>query len=143
SDEAYFEMRYKGRSQSIAALPGMEDRTVILYTFSKKYAMTGSRLGCAVAPKAVAEAISTMNTNDESCTNHYVQWAGIAALRGPEAPVGQMLEVLRKRRGATHRLIHEIPARSVADPGPTCHVWHVPAGAGAGIGVRSVGDAAT
>src|SRR5699024_12267990 len=70
SDEAYFEMRYKRRSQSIAPLPGMRDRTVILYTFSKKYSMTGSRLGCAVAPKAVAEAISTMNTNDESCTHH-------------------------------------------------------------------------
>src|SRR5699024_7706526 len=95
SDEAYFEMRYKGRSQSIAALPGMRDRTVILYTFSKKYAMTGSRLGCAVAPKAVADAISTMNTNDESCTNHYVEWARIASPRGTQALVGQLLEVLR------------------------------------------------
>ena len=103
SDEAYFEMRYRGKSQSIAALPGMRERTVILYTFSKKYAMTGSRLGCAVSPKEVAEAISLMNTNDESCTNQYVQWAGIAALRGPQGPVGQMLEVLRKRRFADRK----------------------------------------
>jgi aspartate/methionine/tyrosine aminotransferase len=123
SDEAYFEMRYRGKSQSIAALPGMRERTVILYTFSKKYAMTGSRLGCAVAPKEVAEAISLMNTNDESCTNQYVQWAGIAALRGPQGPVGQMLEVLRKRRDATCRLINEIPGMSAATPGSTFYVF--------------------
>ncbi|RAE54714.1 aspartate aminotransferase, partial [Burkholderia multivorans] len=91
SDEAYFEMRYGGESTSIATLPGMRERTVILYTFSKKFAMTGSRLGCAVAPKEIAEAISTMNTNDESCTTHYVQWAGISALQGPQDAVGEML----------------------------------------------------
>ena len=50
SDEAYFEMRYSGASTSIASLPDMVDRTVILYTFSKKFAMTGWRLGCAAAP---------------------------------------------------------------------------------------------
>src|SRR5699024_12478179 len=81
--------------------------------------MPGPRLGCAVAPKPVAEAISTINTNDESCTNHYVQWAGIAALRGPQTPVGQMLEVLRKRLDATYGLINEIPGMSVATPGTT------------------------
>ena len=68
SDEAYFEMRYSGTSTSIASLPGMAERTVILYTFSKKFAMTGWRLGCAVAPVAVAEQIAKINTNDESCT---------------------------------------------------------------------------
>ncbi|MCD1286016.1 MULTISPECIES: aminotransferase class I/II-fold pyridoxal phosphate-dependent enzyme [unclassified Brevibacterium] len=123
SDEAYFEMRYKGKSKSIAALPGMRERTVILYTFSKKFAMTGSRLGCAVAPREVAEAISTMNTNDESCTTHYVQWAGIAALQGPQEPVGRMLEVLRKRRDATCRLLNDIPGMSVAVPGSTFYVF--------------------
>src|SRR5699024_11285553 len=71
SDEAYFEMRYKGRSQSIAALPGMRDRTVILYTFSKKYAMTGSRLGCAVAPKAVAEDRKSTRLNSSHVSISY------------------------------------------------------------------------
>ncbi|GAA1947654.1 pyridoxal phosphate-dependent aminotransferase [Brevibacterium antiquum] len=123
SDEAYFEMRYKGRSTSIASLDGMRERTVILYTFSKKFAMTGSRLGCAVAPTKVAEAISTMNTNDESCTNQYVQWAGIAALQGPQDEVGRMLEVLRKRRDATCSIINSIPGMSVAVPGSTFYVF--------------------
>ncbi|MEL0284204.1 MAG: pyridoxal phosphate-dependent aminotransferase, partial [Ilumatobacter sp.] len=68
SDEAYFEMRYSGTSTSIASLPGMAERTVILHTFSKKFAMTGWRLGCAVAPEAIAAPIAKLNTNDESCT---------------------------------------------------------------------------
>ena len=55
ADEAYFEMRYSGESTSIASLPGMYDRTVILYTFSKKFAMTGWRLGAAIGPTAIAE----------------------------------------------------------------------------------------
>ena len=62
ADEAYFEMRYSGESTSIASLPGMFDRTVILYTFSKKFAMTGWRLGAAVGPIAMAESITKLNT---------------------------------------------------------------------------------
>ena len=57
SDEAYFEMRYSGTSTSIASLPGMGERTVILYTFSKRFAMTGWRLGCAAGPVPVIEEI--------------------------------------------------------------------------------------
>jgi aspartate/methionine/tyrosine aminotransferase len=68
SDEAYFEMRYAGKSTSIASLPGMAERTVILYTFSKKFAMTGWRLGCAAGPEPVIAQIAKLNTNDESCT---------------------------------------------------------------------------
>ncbi len=54
ADEAYFDIRYEGKSRSLASLPGMAERTVILYTFSKKFAMTGWRLGAAVAPKPIA-----------------------------------------------------------------------------------------
>ena len=56
---------------------------MILYTFSKKFAMTGWRLGCAAAPVPVAEQIAKLNTNDESCTTHFVQAAGVEALRDP------------------------------------------------------------
>ena len=82
SDEAYFEVRYLGQTQSIASLPGIAERTVILYTFSKKYAMTGWRLGAAIGPAPVIQAIARLNTNDESCTTHFVQYAG-ASLRSP------------------------------------------------------------
>ncbi|MFX0538598.1 pyridoxal phosphate-dependent aminotransferase [Ornithinimicrobium sp. Y1847] len=123
SDEAYFEMRYEGDSKSIAALDGMRERTVILYTFSKKFAMTGSRLGCAVAPEALSKVFSTMNTNDESCTTHYVQWAGIAALQGTQQPVADMLDVLRGRRDAAVELVNSTPGMSVETPRSTFYLF--------------------
>ena len=97
SDEAYFEVRYSGQTQSIASLPGMAERTVILYTFSKKYAMTGWRLGAAIGPEPVIQAIARLNTNDESCTTHFVQWAGVAALLGDQSVPRANVEILRDR----------------------------------------------
>ncbi len=82
SDEAYFDILYDGTPKSITRFQGLPERTVILYTFSKKFAMTGWRLGAAIGPREVIEAISRFNVNDESCTNNFVQWAGVAALRG-------------------------------------------------------------
>lgn len=123
SDEAYFEMRYEGGSTSIASLPGMRERTCILYTFSKKFAMTGSRLGCAVAPQELGKVFSTMNTNDESCTTHYVQWAGIAALTGTQQPVADMLDTLRGRRDAACELVNATPGMSVETPRSTFYLF--------------------
>ncbi|OLT18936.1 aspartate aminotransferase [Serinicoccus sp. CUA-874] len=123
SDEAYFEMRYEGESTSIASLPGMAERTCILYTFSKKFAMTGSRLGCAVAPTELGKVFSTMNTNDESCTTHYVQWAGIAALQGTQQPVADMLDTLRGRRDAACEIVNGTPGMSVETPRSTFYLF--------------------
>jgi aspartate/methionine/tyrosine aminotransferase len=100
ADEAYFEMRYAGTSTSIASLPGMAERTVILYTFSKKFAMTGWRLGAAIAPVPIADSIAKLNTNDESCTTHFVQAAGVAAITGPEDGPRAILAELQRRRDA-------------------------------------------
>jgi aspartate/methionine/tyrosine aminotransferase len=101
ADEAYFEMRYSGESTSIASLPGMYDRTVILYTFSKKFAMTGWRLGAAIGPTAIAESIAKLNTNDESCTTHFVQAAGVEGVTGsPDGPRAILAELQRRRDAA-------------------------------------------
>ena len=143
SDEAYFETRYEGVSSSIASLPGMAERTVILYTFSKKFAMTGSRLGCAVAPPELAGVFSTLNTNDESCTTHYVQWAGIEALRGPQEPVQQMLDILRERRDAACELVNAIPGMHVAVPQSTFYLFPDVTEAMERMGHTAVGDFAT
>lgn len=140
SDEAYFEMRYEGASTSIATLPGMAERTVILYTFSKKFAMTGSRLGCAVAPPEVARAIATMNTNDESCTTHFVQWAGIAALQGTQEPVEQMLTTLRGRRDAACEIVASTPGMSVEVPRSTFYLFPDVTEAVALVGARDLAD---
>ena len=63
-DEAYFDIRYSGASASLASLPGMAERSVILYTFSKKFAMTGWRLGAAIGPRGIIEVIAKLNVND-------------------------------------------------------------------------------
>ena len=70
SDDAYYEIRYTDDSPlSIVNVPGMKERTLILYTFSKKYAMTGWRIGASVGPKRLVEQIARFNINDESCSN--------------------------------------------------------------------------
>ncbi|MCF7824002.1 MAG: aminotransferase class I/II-fold pyridoxal phosphate-dependent enzyme [Candidatus Marinimicrobia bacterium] len=123
SDEAYFEVRYGGTSKSIASLPGMAERTVILYTFSKKFAMTGWRLGCAAGPKAVIEAISKFNTNQESCSNHFVQVAGIACLQGPEKPQKEILNELKIRRDALVDALLDIDGVQVTKPETTFYLF--------------------
>ncbi len=123
SDEAYFEVRYSGRSKSIASLPDMAERTVILYTFSKKFAMTGWRLGCAAGPKDVIEAISKFNTNQESCSNHFVQAAGIAALNGPAEPQNSILVELKLRRDALVQALLDIDGVKVSTPETTFYLF--------------------
>mgnify|MGYP000326330057 CR=1 FL=1 len=68
SDDAYFDTLYEGTPRSIASLPGMYDRTLTMYTFSKKFAMTGWRLGGAIGPEEVIDQITRLNVNMESCT---------------------------------------------------------------------------
>jgi aspartate aminotransferase len=116
SDEAYFEMRFSGKSKSIAQLPGMQERTVILYTFSKKFAMTGWRLGAAIAPKEVAATISKLNTNDESCTTHFVQYGGVEAIKGDQSFLPPMLDTLKQRRNTALSLLRQIDGINVHQP---------------------------
>ena len=123
SDEAYFEMRYAGESTSIASLPGMKDRTVILYTFSKKFAMTGWRLGAAIAPLMVAEQIAKLNTNDESCTAHFVQWAGVEGITGDQSGPKALVDALRVRRDAAVDGVNAIPGMHTARPDATFYLF--------------------
>ena len=123
SDEAYFEMRYSGKSTSIAQLPGMLERTVILYTFSKKFAMTGWRLGAAVAPLELATMIAKLNTNDESCTTHFVQYGGVEAIRGDQSSVTTMLDTLRERRDTAVKMLNAMPGVNVHSPEATFYLF--------------------
>ncbi len=124
ADEAYFEMRYSGApSTSIASLPGMAERTVILYTFSKKYAMTGWRLGAAIAPRALSDVFSKLNTNNESCTTHFIQWAGIEALTGDPAGAEAIRVTLQGRRDAAYDMLAAMPGVSIAKPNATFYLF--------------------
>ncbi|KPK89645.1 MAG: aspartate aminotransferase, partial [Deltaproteobacteria bacterium SM23_61] len=123
SDEAYFEIRYSGKPMSIASFPGMAERTVILYTFSKKFAMTGWRLGAAVGPAKFIAHISKINVNDESCSNHFIQYGALAGLRGSnEGPLG-ILSVLKERRDVLVDLLNAIPGVRCFKPEATFYLF--------------------
>ena len=123
SDEAYFDIRYAGESKSIVSLPGMQDRTVILYTFSKKYAMTGWRLGAAIGPKEIVDRISRLNTNEESCTAQFVQWAGVEAINGDQSGAHELIRVLETRRDATIAGVQNISGMRVHTPNSAFYVF--------------------
>ena len=140
SDEAYFEMRYEGNSKSIASLPGMAERTVILYTFSKKFAMTGWRLGAAIAPKEIADVISKLNTNDESCTTHFVQYGGVEAITGDQSATPVMLNTLKQRRDTALELLRQMPGVKVHTPDAGFYLFPDVTEAMTNKGITDLGD---
>lgn len=123
SDEAYFEIQYSGSPRSIVSLPGMQERTVILYTCSKRFAMTGWRLGAAIGPKSAIDIISKFNTNIESCTTHFIQQGMIEAIEGDTTGPDNILSELRKRRDATVNGLNAIDGISVTAPNSTFYLF--------------------
>ncbi len=123
ADEAYWDVRYSGQSRSIASLPGMAERTVILYTFSKKFAMTGWRLGGAIGPKDLIAHIATLNVNQESCTTHFIQWAGVEALTGDQSGAKQILRILEERRDVAVDILNDVPGVSCYRPEATFYLF--------------------
>ncbi|MDR2051097.1 MAG: aminotransferase class I/II-fold pyridoxal phosphate-dependent enzyme [Deltaproteobacteria bacterium] len=115
-DEAYFEIHYAGVPRSIVSQPGMAERSVLLYTFGKKFAMTGWRLGAAIGPAEVIALITRLNVNNESCSAHFVQYAGLEALRGGQGEYEKMLKELRERRDAALSILNSIPGVSCFSP---------------------------
>lgn len=118
SDEIYSRLIYSGEFASITSQPGLgpDSRTIILDGFSKSYAMTGWRLGYGVMPKPLAEHISTLQVNSNSCTNAATQYAGIEALTGPQESVKEMLEEFRARRDLIVTGLNTLPGVECATP---------------------------
>jgi aspartate/methionine/tyrosine aminotransferase len=98
SDEIYARILFGGEYQSIWSLPGMAERTVIIDGFSKSFAMTGWRLGYAVAPVRVIDAMDLLVLNTFTCAAEFTQVAAIEALRDSTGAVDAMVEEYRKRR---------------------------------------------
>jgi aspartate/methionine/tyrosine aminotransferase len=122
-DEAYFDIRYEGQSKSLASLPGMAERCVILYTFSKKFVMTGWRLGAAIGPKEIIDVIIKLNVNEESCSNHFVQYAAIEGLTGNQEETKRVLDTLKARRDLTVDLLNDIEGVHCIKPNATFYLW--------------------
>jgi aspartate/methionine/tyrosine aminotransferase len=114
SDEIYSRLTFDGiTAPSISTLPGMAERTVISDGFSKTYSMTGWRLGYGIMPEALAERVELLITHSTGCAAAFTQYAGIAALTGPQDRVAEVLAEYQRRRDL-------LVARLNAMPGLRC-----------------------
>ena len=116
SDEIYCQLVFDGEAPSIAGLPGMRERTVIVDGFSKTYSMTGWRLGYGIMPAALADRVALLVTHSVGCTADFTQAAGAAALLGDQSTVAAMRESFRQRRGRTVAALNAIPGVACAMP---------------------------
>ena len=118
----------------------MRERTVILYTFSKKFAMTGWRLGAAIGPKECIDVITRLNVNDESCPNHFVQYAALEGLTGDQSGPKALLDTLRARRDAAVDALNAIEGVACYRPESTFYLFPDVTGAMAAKGFESYED---
>ena len=124
ADEIYDRMIYSDdKPLSIASLPGMKDWTIVLDGFSKTYAMTGWRLGYGVMHKQIAEKISQLMVNSNSCTAAFTQMAGKEALTGPQDEVERMVAEFKKRRDIIVDGLNAIPGVSCLRPNGAFYVF--------------------
>ena len=117
SDEIYSRIYFDEPPLSIASLPGMLEKTIILDGFSKTYAMTGWRLGYGVMPLWLVEAVNKLMVNSNSCTASFTQRAGIAALNGPQDDVERMVAEFRLRRDRFCAALNQIKGIECPLPG--------------------------
>jgi len=118
ADEIYSRMLYDGRTHaSILHYPGLKDRAIMLDGWSKTYAMTGWRLGYAVWPQSLVEGATRLCINCHSCVNAATQFAGIAALQGPQDAVDAMMETFAERRRVIVDALNSLPGFRCIEPG--------------------------
>ena len=116
SDEIYSNMLYGGRDHvSLLQYPEIRDRLILLDGWSKTYAMTGWRLGYAVWPASCVDHVTRLCINDHSCVNAATQYAGIAALTGPQDAVHEMVRQFDERRQVVVRELNALPGVRCAD----------------------------
>ena len=123
SDEIYEKILYEGEHVSPASLDGMFDRTVTVNGFSKTYAMTGWRLGWLVAPPPIVREVAKVQEHSITCATSFAQHAGVAALRGPKAPLEAMVREFRARRDLIVKELEAIDRVSVFRPAGAFYVF--------------------
>ena len=124
SDDAYYEIRYSQDSpRSILNFPGMKQRTVVLYTFSKKFAMTGWRIGASIGPESLIKHMSRFNINDESCTNHFIQHALASVLNDGTDYGTKIIKKLIKRRDLCIEKLNSIKDLDISTPESTFYLF--------------------
>jgi aspartate/methionine/tyrosine aminotransferase len=117
SDEIYSRMLYGGREHvSLLQYPEIRDRLIVLDGWSKTYAMTGWRLGFAVWPDRAVDHAVRLAVNDHSCVNAATQYAGLAALTGPQDAVDEMMVAFDARRKLIVDELNSLPGFRCTDP---------------------------
>ncbi len=110
SDEIYSRLVFDGETApSIAALPGMQERSILCDGFSKTYAMTGWRMGYAVVPEALAERLDLLLTHSVTCSASFTQYAALEAVTGPQDQVAAVVAEYQRRRDAMVGALNAIP----------------------------------
>jgi aspartate/methionine/tyrosine aminotransferase len=138
SDEIYSRLHYTGQHESIAALEGMLDRTIILDGWSKTWAMTGWRLGFGVFPAELVPHVERLISNSVSCTASFAQHAAIAALDGPQESVDRMLDEFAARRAEIVGGLNALPGLRCLEPEGAFYAF--PNITGTGFGSRELAD---
>ena len=139
SDEIYSQMLYDGREHvSLMQYESIRDRVILLDGWSKTYAMTGWRLGYAIWPKELAEPATRLAINCHSCVNAPTQFAGLAALTGPQHAVHEMTRAFDKRRKIIVPELNDIPGFSCVNPGGAFYAF--PNISGTGLTARQFQD---
>jgi len=124
SDELYEDIIYDGREHvSIASLPGMKERTISIFGFSKSYAMTGWRLAYLAAPFNLVKEITKLLQNTSVCANSITQRAGLAAIQGSQDCVKEMFSAYNKRRNVLTKGLNEIKGLSCYAPEGTFYAF--------------------
>jgi aspartate aminotransferase len=123
ADEIYARILFKGEYKSIYAMPGMKERTIIIDGFSKSFAMTGWRLGYAVAPRAFIDALDMLVLNTFTCTAEFSQVAAIEALNDSTNAVDAMVLEYRKRRDLFVDKLNKIPGFRCQVPDGAFYAW--------------------
>jgi aspartate/methionine/tyrosine aminotransferase len=138
SDEIYDQILYEGEHVSMLSIPDMASRTILLNGFSKTYAMTGWRLGYGVMPAPLADQMARLMVNSNSCTAAFTQYAGVAALEGPQDDVHTMVAAFKERRDVIVSGLNELPGFRCASPAGAFYVF--PNVQGTGVPSKTLAD---
>ncbi len=123
TDEIYEKIVFDGEHHSIASLPGAFERSVTVNGFSKTYSMTGWRLGWAVAPQHLLTPMNKVHQHSLTCATSFAQKGGVAALKGPTAPIEEMIREFGRRRGVVVEGVDQIPGFAFEPPEGTFYAW--------------------
>jgi len=138
-DEIYGRILYDGEEHvSIASLPGMAERTIVLDGFSKTFAMTGWRLGYAIVPPSLVAMYGQLVINTISCAPTFAQIGAVEAIRGPQAPMAAMVEEFRARRDLVVEGLNAIPGIRCLSPKGAFYAF--PEISGTGLGGKELAD---